>query len=133
MCTCADKVYRPPIPSYEQMLEVTPSTNKPGFVPNKTYKEHKELPGIVPVEEQFGAPYKEKAPFIDNLKGTPSNNPSFIPHMEQDRQKTPSLPSHPFTVDDKSVAFNVLDQEVPQEMGQEISQVDQEDLGNADV
>lgn len=121
MCTCAKKVYRPPIPSYKQMLEVAPSTNKPGFVPNKTYKEQKELPEIVPVKEQVGAPYKEKAPFIDNLEGLPSNNPSFTQFMEQDWQENPSPPSHPFTEDDKSVAFNVLDQEVRQEMNQEMS------------
>lgn len=100
-----EKVYRSPLP------EVAPSSEQPGLMPNKERKEDKGQPGIVPTTEQINVPYKENAPWLEQLEGIPTNNPSLNQFM---------TPPYPFSGDDKTIAYNVLDQELDQEGSQNI-------------
>lgn len=104
-----EKVYRSLLP------EVAPSSEQPELVPNKGRKEYKGQPGIVPTTEQINVPYKETAPWLEQLEGMPTNNPSLNQFM---------TPPYPFSGDDKTIAYNAQDQELDQEDSQNIGNTD---------
>lgn len=95
------------------MQEVAPLIERPELVPSKEQKEPKEQPGFVPTTEQINVPhgYKTTAPWMEQLEGAPTNNPTPVQFMNAPSLQPPVRPPYPFSKDDRGIAFSMEDQE----------------------
>lgn len=112
MCNCAKKVYRAMIPPYGQSPE-TALSEQPKIRENKEIKEQQ---GIVRKKERVNTVpfYMEAAPFMKQLEGSPSSDPSPSRFMPP--------PPNPFTAVDDTIALNAVVQDLDQEVNPEVDQ-----------
>lgn len=99
MCSCAEKVYRDPVPlniQYRRMPDVLPPSEPHEILSTREHKKDKEQPGIIPYEVQING-QAISAPVMEKMGRVRTDDPPLDQFMD---------PPYPFSGVDGTIALS---------------------------